>query len=157
MPLQVQEVEKADVPLLEPLRAEAFQNNPIEPFLFPRTKQAMSAEEISNKERERAERVIREWEANPFMKIFKVIDTDLDNEMIAFAMFLVYRNDEEANEVKIRHVDEIESLFGDRVNLEVVRGWTGAAINSIVGPYQTRRARWPGGTIYIYQIVNLGS
>ncbi|CAG9946546.1 unnamed protein product [Clonostachys rosea f. rosea IK726] len=85
----------------------------------------MSAEEISNKERERAERVIKEWEANPFMKIFKVIDTDLDNEMIAFAMFLVYRNDEEAKEIKIRHADEIESLFGDRVNLEVARDFLG--------------------------------
>ncbi|CAH0000557.1 unnamed protein product [Clonostachys byssicola] len=125
MPLQVQEVEKADVPLLEPLRVEAFQTNPIEPFLFPRTQQAISADEISKKERERAERVIKEWEASPFMKIFKVIDTDLDNEMIAFAMFLVYRNDEEAKEIKIRHADEIESLFGDRVNLEVARDFLG--------------------------------
>ncbi|CAH0054390.1 unnamed protein product [Clonostachys solani] len=85
----------------------------------------MSAEEISNKERERAERATKEWEANPFMKIFKVADTDLDNEMIAFASFLVYKNDEEAKEIKIRHADDIENLLGDRVNLEMARDFLG--------------------------------
>ena len=83
MPLQVVEAREADAPRIVELEQLAYRDDVLTPILFPGPFPEGAAEK-------QADEIVQQLRADPTARWLKVIDTESQDEMIAFAKWNVY-------------------------------------------------------------------
>lgn len=86
MPLVVQKAQVADIPRLLDIFYHAFHDDPLDRIMFPQIP-SPDARMGSTK------RWVHEISADPNMSFIEVVDTDRDDEIVAFARWHVFRTE----------------------------------------------------------------
>lgn len=99
MPLQLLPAEPGDLPRIVQLEDASFADNPLTPILFPNGKSKESQDAY-------VEHLLQQWQDNPSGRLVKVIDTELNDLIIAFARWYIFIGDD----VKFIKTDPEESI-----------------------------------------------
>ncbi|KAF7503835.1 hypothetical protein GJ744_003225 [Endocarpon pusillum] len=87
MPLKLLTAEPGDIPRIVQLEEEAFADSPLTPILFPDGK----SQDIQDAY---VENLLQQWQDNSASRTIKVIDTDLNDKIIAFARWYIFIGDD---------------------------------------------------------------
>jgi len=116
MPLLLQPVEEADLPRTLEIQAAAFASNNLNRVMFggrPRSEETTEKALL---------RIRKELLDDQDTHILKVIDTDLDNKLIAFCKWHIYKHERSPSEYRT----EGDRQFGPEVNVEVANAFFNA-------------------------------
>ena len=87
MPLKLLQAEPGDLPRIVQLENDAFADSPVTPILFPGGKSQDSQDTY-------VENLLQQWQANSASRTVKVIDTDLNGKIVAFARWYIFIGDD---------------------------------------------------------------
>jgi hypothetical protein len=87
MPLKLLVAESGDLPRIVQLENESFADSPLTPILFPNGKSQESQDAY-------VENLLQQWQDNPSCRHVKIIDTDLNDKIIAFACWYIFIGDD---------------------------------------------------------------
>lgn len=87
MPLKLLTAEPGDIPRIVQLEDAAFADSPVTPILFPGGKSQDSQDTY-------VENLLQQWQENSASRTIKVIDTDLNGKIIAFARWYIFIGDD---------------------------------------------------------------
>ena len=87
MPLKLLLAEPGDLPLIVQLQNQSFADSPVTPILFPGG-HSQSSQDAS------VETLLQKWQDRSACWHVKVIDTDLDDKIIAFARWYIFVGEE---------------------------------------------------------------
>ncbi len=82
MPLKLQLAEPGDLPRIVQIENESFVDSPLTPIRFLNSKSAESQDA-------NVENLLQQWQDNPTSRHVIVIDTDLNDKIIAFARWFI--------------------------------------------------------------------
>ncbi|KAL9114194.1 MAG: hypothetical protein Q9187_007512, partial [Circinaria calcarea] len=107
MPLLLQPVVEADAPRLPDIQFAAFGEDPFMAIMFPQTPSDDSKQKA-------VERTYTDFK-DPYITLMKVVDTDLDNTIVAFARWHIYRLERPESEWNT----EKKRDWGQGINVDV--------------------------------------
>jgi hypothetical protein len=87
MPLELRPAEPGDLPRIVQLEKESFADSPLTPVLFPNSRSQESQDAY-------VETLLQQWQDNSSSRHVKVIDTDLNDKLIAFARWFIFIGDD---------------------------------------------------------------
>ena len=87
MPLKLLLAESRDLPRIVQLEEDSFADSPLTPILFPNGK-SLEAQDAY------VEHLLQRWQDNPSCRHVKVIDTELNDKVIAFARWYIFIGDD---------------------------------------------------------------
>jgi hypothetical protein len=117
MPLRRLLAEPADLPRIIQLENESFADSPVTPFLFPNGQSRESQDAY-------VKGLLQQWQDNSACRHVKVIDTDLNDKIIAFARWYIFVGDD----VKFIKMDPKERLAPPGANEELANTFFGGLL-----------------------------
>jgi ribosomal protein S18 acetylase RimI-like enzyme len=117
MPLKLLPAEPGDLPRIVELENESFADSPLTPILFPNGKSQGSQSAY-------IETLLLQWQDNSASRHVKVIDTDLNDKIIAFARWFIFVGDD----VKFIKTDPNERHHAPGSNEEAVNEFFGGLL-----------------------------